>query len=234
MIALITPTGGRQKQIELCAIWMKHQTYTGKVLWILVDDCVPVTSDCIPDDFREGWTIVKLYPTPSWQRGQRSTQSRNLSAALREVKKYKDVESIFIIEDDDYYKSIYLERMMEKIKGFNIAGERDTIYYNVAARKWSCNPNHAWSSLFQTVISIDAMHDLQKCFNKEKFIDFLLFRRIQSKNLFNDDNLAVGIKGLPGRAGMGMGHSRIDGMEEDPNWEKLIELLGEDAKYYIS
>jgi len=47
MIALITPTGARPKQIRLCAEWMKRQTYNGSVLWIVVDDAIPITVDLI-------------------------------------------------------------------------------------------------------------------------------------------------------------------------------------------
>lgn len=80
---------------------MKEQTYTGTVIWMIVDDGDPVTTDFITDDFREGWTIQKIYPKPVWQKGQ-NTQGRNLAAGIREIKKL-DPELIFIVEDDDYY-----------------------------------------------------------------------------------------------------------------------------------
>ena len=48
MIALITPTGARERQIQLCAQWMKQQTYTGDVTWIIVDEAIPVTDNFIP------------------------------------------------------------------------------------------------------------------------------------------------------------------------------------------
>lgn len=44
MIVLITPTGARKNQFELCMRWMLRQTYQGNVVWIIVDDPVPVTA----------------------------------------------------------------------------------------------------------------------------------------------------------------------------------------------
>jgi hypothetical protein len=107
-IALITPTGGRPKQIQLCAEFMRKQDYKGKVLWVLVDDVLPNTVDCVDlVDFRKSWQIVKVFPSPVWSVGQ-NTQARNLLIGIEIVKNHKDVEAVFIIEDDDYYNPQYL------------------------------------------------------------------------------------------------------------------------------
>jgi hypothetical protein len=136
MIVLITPTGGRPDQISICSHLMHKQTYQGKVVWIIVDDCIPQTTDFINVDFRENWTIIKIYPIPSWSSGQ-NTQARNILVGINTLlASYpkEEIEAIFIIEDDDYYKPVYLQRMTEQLKGFDIAGEINTIYYNVVHR----------------------------------------------------------------------------------------------------
>lgn len=230
MIALITPTGARPHQIELCAQWMKNQDYKGEVLWIIIDDCEPRTTDFIKDDFRENWAIKKIYPKPKWQEGQ-NTQGRNIAAGINEVKKH-EVESIFIIEDDDYYKSCYLSVMSEKIKGFDVAGERNTIYYNVRIQRWIENKNDVWSSLFQTVFTPKIIPLIESCYG-EKFIDYVLFRMAKNINLFDDGKLSIGIKGQNGRSGIGAGHGWIQHMTPDIDGVKLKELIGEDSKYYL-
>ncbi len=233
MIVLLTPTGGRPIQIDLCSFFMKRQTYTEKIVWILIDDCNPRTTDFITDNFRGNWAFIKVYPIPIWAEGQ-NTQARNIEAGIRALMnnfKKEEIEGIFIIEDDDYYKSIYLERMMERLKGFDIAGEKNTIYYNVFHRRYVINPNVIHASLFQTAFTVNAIPYLESSY-WHKFIDCQLWEKVQNKNLFNEGNLAIGIKGLPGRYGIGAGHSRAMSMHEDFNLDYLKSLIGEDAKLY--
>ena len=210
MIALITPTGGRQKQIELCAKFMKNQTYEGKVLWIIVDDGKVVTTNSITEDFRDNWTIIKLYPTPKWSKGD-NTQARNLLEGLNVIEYFHTITAIFIIEDDDYYCPQYLEIMTKKLEGYKLVGQRYTIYYHITARAWLENANTKHSSLFQVAFTPDLIPSFRKiCKAKATFIDINFFREVDNKDiyLFNGAPLAVGIKGMDGRAGIGMGHRR--------------------------
>ena len=110
MIYLITPTGARPQQIRHCAEWMKNQTYTGKATWIIVDDGLPETTEFIKEDFKENWEIIKVFPRPAWMPGM-NTQGRNIAAGLSKVENGKD-NIVFIIEDDDYYKPVYIEKPM--------------------------------------------------------------------------------------------------------------------------
>ncbi|HUX57071.1 MAG TPA: hypothetical protein VMV77_08860 [Bacteroidales bacterium] len=231
MIFLITPTGSRQAQINLCAGFMKRQTYTGKVVWIIIDDCLPLTTDVIPDDFREGWTIIKEHPLPLWS-PQYNTQGRNLSVGINTImKNYReeDIEAIFIIEDDDYYGPIYLDRMMLRINGFRLIGEIDTIYYNVYFRRHFNNRNNCHASLFQVAFTSECVPMFRECF-PTKFIDAHLFMLAnkQGVNLFYENHLSIGIKGLPGRAGIGAGHGRAMNMRQDFNLHVLQSLIGKD------
>lgn len=228
MICLITPTGSRQDQIDLCAYFMNRQTYKGEVVWIIVDDCLPRTT-IFTDN--KNWTVIKVYPQPFWEVGQ-NTQGRNIAAGIDTLLSLeKDIEGIFIIEDDDYYKPEYLERMMLRLKGFDIAGEKNTIYYNALFRRYVTNPNTAHSSLFQTAFSVDAIPILKSCYS-HRFIDCEFWRKVSNKNLFNENNLAIGIKGLPGRAGIGAGHKGQLNMKDDKDLSYLKSLINEDYKFY--
>lgn len=238
MIALITATGGRPQQIRLCAEFMHKQTYQGKVLWILVDDVIPITIDSIPDNFREGWTIIKGYPEHKWKPGM-NTQASNLLSGIDvlrlHVRDLTQIEAIFIIEDDDYYSSEYLSVMMTKLQGFDVAGQQNTVYYNPITRGWMRNGNYRHASLFQVAFTIKVLQNFKStCAMGRKFIDMNFFRSVQKEkvNLFNGKDLAIGIKGLPGRAGIGMGHRMDVRLTPDPKFDKLKELIGEDYKYY--
>lgn len=231
MLALITPTGGRSKQFELCCTWMRKQTYTGRVLWIVVDDCPPFTTETI-SGFPDNWTIIKKYPYPYWKQGG-NTQGRNLKVGIDIAKKFpKDqIEGIFIIEDDDYYSAEYLEKMVEKLKGFDATGEAFTIYYHVGIKKYHISKNNLHASLFQTAFSFDMIPEFEKCYG-EKYIDIKFFKNIKNVNLFSQENLAIGIKGIIGRAGIGGGHREQMYRNPDKSLEKLKELIGNDYLYY--
>lgn len=136
MIALLTPTGGRPTQIRLLAKWMQRQTYTGQVLWILVDDCNPTTViDNMPSSFPPNWTIIKVFPRPVYQ--GINTQGRNLRAAITELKKWDKITSVFIIEDDDYYSPNYLRMMVAYLNDYDLVGEANSLYYDVTNKTYN-------------------------------------------------------------------------------------------------
>lgn len=233
MIALVTPTGARPGQFSICAKLMKKQTYAGKVLWVIVDDAAPVTTDCVTADFREGWEIVRLYPKPLWSPGQ-NTQSRNMRVGVTEALKNPEVTTVFIIEDDDYYKSIYLDEMVKRMGKYWAIGETNTIYYNVNSRTVAHNNNYKHSSLFQTAFTRDALPYMIKSYDN-RFIDAEFWAKMPKDKilLFSADNLSVGIKGMPGRGGIGAGHKANKGWPTDRGLHYLTKLIGhEDTKLY--
>lgn len=236
MIALITPTGTRPVQIQLCANFMRQQDYEGEVLWVIVDDGDPISIDCVTEDFRKGWKIVKAFPAKKWKFGM-NTQSTNILEGLKVVKQYK-VDLIFIIEDDDYYTPRYLREMVNKIGSCLIIGEMFSIYYNPLLRGYLINGNTVYSSLFQTAFTPALLSTVEGvCLTKAKFIDMTLYKRsgipADKMHLFSSENLAIGIKGLPGRLGIGMGHRPGLKLTPDPDMSKLREWIGDDYLYYM-
>jgi cellulose synthase/poly-beta-1,6-N-acetylglucosamine synthase-like glycosyltransferase len=231
MVILITPTGGRPKQFELCMRWMQQQTYANKIIWIVIDDCEPRTTDILTDDFRDKWTIIRRYPFPRWKEGS-NTQSRNLQIGLDIVKVFSEdwIEAVLFIEDDDYYKPDYIQKMVAKLKDFDVVGEINTVYYHVERKGYKVFRNIHHSSLFQTGIRVNMIPVFESCL-KERHIDISFFKKVQNANLFQGENLAIGIKGLPGRYGIGVGHKGLDFIS-DRGMNKLKELIGDDYKFY--
>jgi hypothetical protein len=241
MICLITPTGGRPAQFTLCEKYMQRQTYKGKVIWIIIDDCIPRTTN-VKDNFKENWEIRKIYPVPIWRKGM-NTQGMNIKTGIDFIKtNYSDTEAIFIIEDDDYYKPQYLERMMNLFH-YKVLGEINTVYYNVLYRTYFINHNTSHVSLFQIAFKYEMITLFETCLG-ERFIDFIFYTKLHSQGFikdvgfFNENNLALGMKGMPGRAGIGAGHGRSMQMLPDPQMNYLISQIGEDYKnyeaYYVS
>jgi len=234
MIALITPTGGRPEQIQLCAGFMVRQDYKGEVLWVIIDDGIQKTTDCITNDFREGWKIIKIFPEEKWKPGG-NTQARNLLLGIEEVENY-EVELIFIVEDDDYYSPQYLRKMIEGAGGYDLIGEQNTVYYNPVMRRYRYNRNDRHASLFQvafrpTVISLFKT----VCKVKQRFVDIILFKMASMymiKLYDSNQHFAIGIKGLGGRPGIGQGHRLGMRMEADLSMTELKKLIGEDYVFY--
>ena len=232
MLVLITPTGARPDQFKLCAKWMLQQDYKGGVIWIIVDDGKAVTTNCVQPDFREGWQVVHIYPKPSWN--GTNTQGRNIRAGVDNLlvnPDFNKVKAIFIIEDDDYYHSYYLTEMIKRFARFQLIGETNTIYYNVQWRQYCDNNNRQHSSLFQTAFTPKLIPLFLSCL-KNKWIDADFWAKAQNKYLFHAGTLAIGIKGMPGRYGIGAGHRRSMSFKSDVNLNFLKQQIGNDAENY--
>ena len=239
MIALLTPTGGRKKQIQLLSQYMQRQTYDREVLWVIVDDCVPTSIDFIPDNFRPNWIIKRIFPSPPWVSGGVNTLSRNLREGICEIRKYKAVDFVLIIEDDDWYRADYISNMVDRSVGFDLVGQTHSLYFNVRNFNWNRCKNTFHASLFQTGIAASYLPQFEDCLNGEKFVDLTVWKRNARKNLFTSEDLSIGMKGMEGRKGLGFGHNpkcyrnSDSKLNENMRKRKLQELIGEDALNYL-
>jgi len=219
--------------------FMQRQTYTGDVVWIIVDDCIPTTTDKVTYNFKQDWTIIKSYPKPTWKSGQ-NTQFRNIingTDVLTSTYDIRDIRGVFIIEDDDYYKPTYIQGMVDRLKGYDLIGEKNSIYYNIVNSKYIIWSNELHASLFQTGFTPKMIPMLQAiCRNPSPYpnyyIDVEFWQRVKNKSLFNDGNLAIGIKGIGGRPGIGAGHDNNLPMTLDSDGSFRRNLFGVDEVLY--
>lgn len=225
MLTLLTATGARPEAFALCQRWMAAQTFAGPVRWIVVDDGPepsPITFK------RAGWQIERVRPFPLWKPVD-NTQARNLLAGL--VLCDRD-SRLLIIEDDDHYAPTWLDTCARELERAELVGETKARYYNIASRIGRQLNNTGHSSLCSTAMrgaAIDTFYSI--CRPGVKFIDMQLWRQHPSKHLFSGHGV-TGIKGLPGRAGIGMGHRRSFSGSSDQNLSLLREWIGEDAEFY--
>lgn len=225
MLTLLTATGARPAAWALCERWMARQDYTGPVRWIIVDDGVepqPVTFR------REGWQLILVRPSPHWAPGQ-NTQARNLLKGLAAVDR-KD--SLAIIEDDDWYAPDWLTTVDRALSRAELVGEHRARYYNVQQRQGRQLNNTGHASLCSTAMRGGALVAFaEACKARPKFIDLELWRRPHRRHLF-DGHRVVGIKGLPGRGGIGMGHDESFSGQADHDGALLRSWVGGDAEVY--
>ncbi|HGM6729573.1 TPA: glycosyltransferase family A protein [Stenotrophomonas maltophilia] len=226
MLTLLTATGARPAAWALCERWMSRQDYAGPVRWIIVDDGPepqPVTFR------RDGWQLVLVRPSPHWAHGQ-NTQARNLLKGLAAV---DPAESLVIIEDDDHYAADWLTTVAAELQHAELVGEHRARYYNVQQRRGRQLVNTGHASLCSTAMRGSALQDFaDACRSRPKFIDLELWRRAHDRRLFGGHRV-VGIKGLPGRGGIGMGHDAGFKGEPDSTGALLRNWIGDDAEVYL-
>lgn len=226
MLTLLTATGARPHAWAICERLMAAQTYTGPVRWIIVDDGPepqPVTFQ------RDGWKLVVIRPAPFWQPGQ-NTQARNLLKGLEAV---EHDALLHPLEDDDCYSPDWLETLVGYFDRAELIGEAKARYYNLALKRGRQLSNSGHASLCSTGMrgkAIDAFR--LACQRAPKFIDLELWRRHPSRYLFGGHRV-TGIKGLPGRGGIGMGHRDDFKGTADPDGALLREWVGTNAEHYL-
>ena len=225
MLTLLTATGARPEAFGLCERWMAAQDYTGRVHWVIVDDGPepqPVTLA------RDGWTVEVIRPTPAWEPGQ-NTQARNLLAGLEVI---GEDARVVLIEDDDHYAPDWLTHIDAQLDHAELVGEGMARYYNVALRVGRQLNNLQHASLCSTAVRGRAIDTLrQVCQLGAQFIDIELWRRHPSRHVFGGHRV-TGIKGLPGRGGIGMGHKPEFNGTADPDGRLLRKWIGDDAMHY--
>lgn len=146
---------------------------------------------------------------------------------------------LIVCEDDDWYAPTHIETMAAVAeRGHRLIGSEPVQrYYNVAHRCYRLF-NNVGASLCQTAL-VRALFQafrtaIQYCLWRNSFgIDRALWMG-QSVNdwAFTRQKTVVGIKGLPGRIGLGVGHRPDARWSPDPQLTKLREWIGDDADLY--
>jgi hypothetical protein len=226
MLTLLTATGCRPDAWALCEQWMARQTYAGPVRWVIVDDGIveqPITFA------RDGWACEVLRPVPRWRLGE-NTQARNLREGLEVIG--ADAR-VVIIEDDDWYAPDWLEHVSQALEASQLVGEARARYYNVRTSLYREHGNEQHASLCATAVRDEALAALRFVTETAaKFIDLVLWKQgIKEQALFTGHRV-VGMKGLPGRYGIGYGHTASMRGMFDPTGVRLRQWIGDDADAY--
>ena len=226
MLTLLTATGARLHAWALCERWMAAQDYAGPVHWLVVDDGQepqPITFQ------REKWTLNVIRPRRLWTPG-RNSQAENMLHGLSHC---SASDRVVVIEDDDYYSPDWLSHVTQQLDHAQLVGESMARYYNIATRQGRQLENSAHASLCCTAVRGRAVDALRKaCQTNRKFIDINLWRKFPDRHLFGGDRV-TGIKGLPGRGGIGSGHKPGFRGTHDVDGSLLREWIGKDSEAYL-
>ncbi len=219
MLHLLTPTGGRPEGLALLAGYVNAQAYTGPARWIIVDDCDPATP--VPA-VRDGIEVEVFRPFWRWRPGM-NTQAACMAAGLARV---PDDAVLVILEDDDAYLPDHITTVLAALDRAELAGERVARYYNVATRRHQTIPSAFHASLASTACRGAGLLLLKRlCSEGSRRIDMDLWRGFTGRKELLDTGNVVGIKALPGRGGIGVGHRDTFGTP-DPSGQVLAEWIG--------
>lgn len=228
-VTLVTPTADQPTGMALCERWMGTQTAWHRVAeWIVADDGKQ------PAPLTMGQNHIRREREPDCTPEQ--SLCRNLLAALPVA----TTEYIAIIEHDDFYFPRYLETLLGHLDtGVLIAGDDEQRYYNVATRQWQIYDNWRGGSLYQTgfrraalPLFYQALHACEE--TSFKGVDASFWNLVPKQQAVTyRARQAVGIKGLPGRTGIGIGHRPDETYNDDPQLAKLREWIGAHASVYF-
>jgi len=236
-ITLITPTGQRPEALALCQRYVERQQYDGCIQWIVVDDGWKTSPLTPPRVDWNGHTYLYrigfIRPTPVYSCGQ-NTQARNLLAAIPEI----EYDKILFFEDDDWYSPNYVAAMSKLLDDHQIVGEIPARYYHMPTCGARVLGNLQHASLAQSGIR-SSMLPLLKAVcetHTTEFIDLRLWEYAKQQNIsmcLQNGARHVGIKGMPGREGIGIGHHAQAGWyTPDPNQTTLRAWIGDDVQLY--
>ena len=225
-LAAVTCTGDRPEAFDLCRQYVERQTRQPDE-WIVVDD------GHLPSEAPATAKAIRLPPIESY------SLARNLFAAIRAAEAL-NADAVAFIEDDDWYDARWLAWCERALTDAPIVGECRALYYHVGRRGWHQHDNRHHASLCSTAIRRDLFETLKTlCLGGDPFVDTRLWStagiRPQRFPTHLKPPLVVGIKGMPGRTGIGCGHRpELLRYEDDPELIALRRVIGPDADRYAT
>jgi hypothetical protein len=219
-VTLITPTADQPKGMALAEWYMNRQTVPFDQ-WIVADDGEQPANLTMGQDH-----VVR----PRQHEGARSLAA-NMLAALPLVRN----GIVIIIEHDDWYAPNHIEVCLQQLRDHSAVGSRLQRYYNVDNQHFRVMTNIG-SALCNTALRAPLIPMLaqaaQRAFDRNAIgLDRLFWDSVGGH--VHDIHTVVGIKGLPGRVGLGIGHKPPnEKWAHDPDLAQLREWIGDDVKYY--
>lgn len=219
-ITCLTCTGDRPVCLNLLSRWMKNQTRKPDQ-WLIIDDGKQPYIPTMECDY--------VYRVPQINDPEQ-TLNLNMDYALNHIKG----DIVLFCEDDEYYSPLYIETMVKKLSTHDAVGICKSKYYHLPTRTYHIHLNNDHASLAQTGVKRAFLEQFRENLKGDPFIDIRLWKEIAGNDflqkrrqpflpkgmsinngrgiLFDDgltDCLYVGMKGMPGRKGIGSGHRGV-------------------------
>jgi glycosyltransferase involved in cell wall biosynthesis len=221
-LSIITPTCDQPLGMMLAERYVARQTLQPDE-WIVADDGI------VPARLEAGQTHIVRKRV--YEGGQ--SLAGNMLAALERA----TGDVIVVIEHDDWYAPNHLELCAERLLKAQATGCGWQRYYNVHHKCHRLMKNRG-SALCNTAFRRGLLPRMQemahKAFRERQIgLDRMFWDSLRPDICdIHDQHSVVGIKGLPGRPGLGLGHRPDDRWTADPRMETLRQWIGEDVENY--
>jgi hypothetical protein len=153
-------------------------------------------------------------------------------------------DKVIVAEDDDWIHPSYVETLSKLLDEVDLAGVREDLYWKLRVRKFVRPRNQNHASLGASAFRSGVLPHVERCctVHKSVFIDMFLWAELTDPHygktaalLPNEAEdgraLHVGLKQMPGAAGLGIGHN--DEGSDDPAFRVLRKWIGpEDCATY--
>lgn len=223
-VTVITPTCDRPMAFALAERWMARQTRQPDQ-WIVADGGRrPVVC---------GLGQLHLH-------AQSFPGAANFASNLLRAIPYATGDVVVFWEDDDWYASTHLETLTGQLGDgrATIAGDDCQRYYHLPLQKWRTFDN-VGASLCQTAMRRELLplfrQTVEICQRRNSYgVDRPFWEAVPRDNWsLVRSGMVLGMKGLPGQAGLGIGH-RPDGIRwvSDSRALQLRAWIGDDADVY--
>lgn len=233
-ISLVTPTGGRKESLQRCVKYVERliKPVDVPIEWIIVNDSEYQDSYKTKTKTRiNDIDIYAVQPFHIWSPGK-NTQALNLLEACKHI----NYDYVIFIEDDDWYSPNHLINLYENLSDVDLVGENPSRYYHVPSKSYRIMNNDRHTSLCQTGMKSTIIERLTRvCHRRPDLIDWHLWQTVCTKKVLETQN-CVGMKGLPGRPGIGIGHTpqrSLQSWTKDSDLSVLSQWIGDDVKLYV-
>lgn len=145
------------------------------------------------------------------------------------------------MEHDDWYRPDHIETCLRELSDHLATGSVWQRYYNVTQRCWRVMRN-VGSALCNTAFAADLIPNMRAACERARSqnrigVDRFFWDSIpDSRRNITETETVIGVKGLPGRKGLGLGHKAdlciTHGWTYDPQAIKAREWLGDDTARY--
>lgn len=225
-ITLLTVTCDRQVCITKTFQYILRGICQANIQWLVVDDGTK------PAELPQSSIIQHI------KRQNIKDKAKSFLGNLREAIVNVRYNKVLILEDDDWYSPDYIRLYSQRLDNFQLIGEAPARYYNVKHRCWRTWGNNNRASFCQTAFRAELLPTVYICTHRGTvFVDYRLWEKdVKSKFIFKDACHCVGIKGMPGRSGIGAGHRpNIKKYHSDKDMNELEKWIGkEDTDFYRS
>ena len=222
-ISVITPTAGRPLGMTMCEKYIARQT-------VQPDEWIVADGGEVPDPLTMGQKRIWNPSAPGYM-----NFAINVLNALDAV----TGTMVIVIENDDWYAPDHIEQCIKGLATQSAYGCPTLRYFNVAHRCYVEMMNRG-SALCQTAFRRELIPAMRQAAEQSMAArDFTIDGRFWAprQRLATGPQTVIGIKGLPGTAGLGIGHrpksSRGKLWRADPELSMLRKWIGDDADAYV-